>query len=83
MDTDTHTGDTEHIHEATEETELTECPACGEPIRGADDILRGKSVPEVKTIRKRGVMVGRERNDLWMCKSCGAVLGVRRPKPTD
>ncbi|MFC7203454.1 hypothetical protein ACFQJC_08015 [Haloferax namakaokahaiae] len=83
MVTDTHTGDTEHVHEATEEMELTECPECGEPIRGADDVVRGKSVPTIEGLRKRNVTIGVKQTDLFMCKSCGAVLGVRRPKPTD
>ncbi|ELZ85023.1 hypothetical protein C453_10595 [Haloferax elongans ATCC BAA-1513] len=67
----------EHSHEPADEIELTECPGCGEPIRGADDIVRGDSVPEIRSIRKRSVMVGRQPNDLWLCKGCGATLGVR------
>ncbi|SEL72773.1 hypothetical protein [Haloferax larsenii] len=67
----------EHSHEPADEAKLAECPNCGDSIRGADDIVRGDSVPEIRSIRKRSVMVGRQSNDLWLCKGCGATLGVR------
>ncbi|KAB1188342.1 MULTISPECIES: hypothetical protein [Haloferax] len=70
----------EHIHEESDDHELTECPACGRPIRGADDLERGEEVPELTRVDSRKVMVGRQPNDLWMCKGCGATLGVRRRK---
>ncbi|WP_411963545.1 hypothetical protein [Haloferax sp. YSMS24] len=75
----THEGHTheEHVHEAGDH-ELTECPACGRPIKGADDVERGESVHEITSVDSRSVMVGRQSNDLWMCKGCGATLGVRR-----
>ncbi|KAB1196161.1 MULTISPECIES: hypothetical protein [Haloferax] len=78
-DEHSHEGHTheEHVHEAGDH-ELTECPACGAPIRGADDMKRGETIPEITTMEKRHVMVGRRTNDLWMCKGCGATLGVRR-----
>ncbi|AFK19424.1 hypothetical protein E6P09_11615 [Haloferax mediterranei ATCC 33500] len=69
--------DAEHIHEATSGEPLTECPACGKPIEGVDDLERGETVPEITSMEKRSVMVGRKSNDLWMCEGCGATLGVR------
>ncbi|KAB1194158.1 hypothetical protein GJR96_12240 [Haloferax sp. MBLA0076] len=78
MSSDTNTHEYEHVHEASEEHELTECPACGKPIRGIDDLEQGETVPELTTVDGRGVMMGRSKNDLWMCKGCGATLGVRR-----
>ncbi|WP_396612519.1 hypothetical protein ACH9L7_04385 [Haloferax sp. S1W] len=74
---DEHDEHEHHGHDSAGEEKLTECPSCGEPIQGADDIVRGDPVPEIRSIRKRSVMVGRQPNDLWMCKGCGATLGVR------
>ena len=83
MSSDTNPHDDEHAHEEhvheTGDHELTECPACGRPIEGADDVERGESVPEITSVDSRSVMIGRRSNDLWMCKGCGATLGVRRP----
>jgi ribosomal protein L37AE/L43A len=77
MSSDTNQHDEEHVHE-TGDHELTECPACGKPITGADDLEKGETVPELTSVDSRSVMVGRASNDLWLCKGCGATLGVRR-----
>ncbi|SFR68939.1 hypothetical protein [Halogeometricum limi] len=56
--------------------ELTECPDCGAEIAGEASVT-AKSVPEL-TVERRHAYVGRRGTDLWMCKQCGATLGVKR-----
>ncbi|XVH31227.1 hypothetical protein ACNS7O_12640 [Haloferacaceae archaeon DSL9] len=51
------------------------CESCGAEIDSEDD-LEVESVPVLTDVSKRRVTVGADRRDLWLCKQCGATLGV-------
>jgi uncharacterized protein with PIN domain len=64
----------EHEHEHETEEEITECPECGAEL-GGEETLETKTVPELR-VTPRSVY-GKNRRDLWLCKGCGAILGVK------
>jgi transposase len=65
--------DPDHEHESEEE--LGECPECGRELEGEESVEK----EPVESIRAAGpkVHIGRRQGDLWLCKGCGAILGVK------
>lgn len=62
----------EHEHESEEE--LTNCPECGDELHG-EESLESKTAPELRTGPRSVYAKG--KRDLWLCKGCGATLGVK------
>jgi transposase len=62
-------------HEHETERELEECPECGAELDGEESVEK----EPVESVRSAGptIHIGRRQGDLWLCKGCGAILGVK------